>query len=350
EVAVHLENELRAVAQRTPKARDVGRPESLLRRPVQHVDVAELQSEPVGEVAGTVRRGVVDHEDPVAVAQHRTQRAHHRLEVLELVVRREADGRAHVLVTQCGESIGTYDRRVAKAQPQRAALPRNDMLAAQFQLLADLMELEGADGFRIAAYRRAATRILETGSSVARLALDGRAKELQGIGRTIEEKIVEGVNDGEIHELTERKAGVAIEVASFKRLPGLGPKTARRIWKELGITTVDELREAAEAHRLRDLGGLGVKSEEKILAALSKPKAAEGPRRALLGNVLPRLRAVEAEVAAHPAALQVSIAGSARRFREAVREPHLIPTAADPPAPNRAVCGGPRGGEGPGRG
>jgi DNA polymerase (family X) len=230
---------------------------------------------------------------------------------------------------------------VSGTMPRDAELPRNGELAAQFELLADLMELEGADGFRIAAYRRAASRILETGSSVARLALDGRAKELQGIGKTIEGKIVEVVNDGEIHALTKRKAEVPVEVASFMRLPGLGPKTARRIWKELGITTIDELRMAAEAHRLRDLGGLGVKSEEKILAALSKPRAAGGPRRALLGNVLPRLRSVEAEVAAHPAAVQVSIAGSARRFRETVRDLDLIATATDAPALIAAFCEAP---------
>src|SRR5215472_9406043 len=210
--------------------------------------------------------------------------------------------------------------QVSGTLPRDAELPHNGELAAQFELLADLMELEGADGFRIAAYRRAAARIRETGSSVARLALDGRAKEMQGIGKTIEEQIVQVVNDGEIHALTKRKEEVPVEVASFMRLPGLGPKTARRIWKELGITTVDELRDAAEAHRLRDLGGLGVRSEEKIIAALAKPRAAEGPKRALLGSVLPRLRVVEAEVAAHPAAVKVSIAGSARRFRDTVRD------------------------------
>jgi len=230
---------------------------------------------------------------------------------------------------------------VSGTLPRDAELPRNGELAAQFELLADLMELEGADAFRIAAYRRAAARILETGSSVARLALGGRAKELQGIGKTIEEKIVEIVNDGEIHALTKRKSEVPVEVASFLRLPGLGPKTARRIWRELGITTVDELRVAAEAHRLRDLGGLGARSEAKILAALAKPRAVEGPRRALLGNVLPRLRAVEAEVAAHPAAVQVSIAGSARRFRETVRDLDLIATATDASALISAFCEAP---------
>jgi DNA polymerase (family X) len=220
-------------------------------------------------------------------------------------------------------------------------LPRNPDLAAQFDLLADLMELEGADGFRITAYRRAATRIRETGSSVAQLALDGRAKELQGIGKTIEQKIVEAVEDGEIHALTKRKAEVPAEVASFMRLPGLGPKTARRLWQELGITTVASLRAAAEGRQLRGLAGLGARSEEKILAALARPRAAEGPRRALLGTTLPRLRALEAELAAHPAAVQVSIAGSARRYRETVRDLDLIATATDAGALLDAFCSAP---------
>jgi len=220
-------------------------------------------------------------------------------------------------------------------------LPRNPDLAAQFDLLADLMELEGADGFRIAAYRRAATRIRETGSSVAQLALDGRAKELQGIGKTIEQKIVEVVEDGEIHALTKRKAEVPVEVATFMRLPGLGPKTARRLWQELGITTVAALRAAAEGQQLRGHAGLGAKSEEKILAALARPKAAEGAQRVLLGNALPKLRAVADELAAHPAAMQVSIAGSARRFRETVHDLDLIATATDPAALVDAFCTAP---------
>ena len=218
---------------------------------------------------------------------------------------------------------------VPKQLNRDEALPRNSELAAQFQLLADLMEVEGADGFRIAAYRRAASRILETGSSVAQLALDGRAKQLQGIGKTIEQKIVEVVEDGEIHALAKRKGEVPEEVASFMHLPGLGPKTARRIWQELGITTLAELEEAAKGERLRGLQGLGPKSEEKILAALAKPQAGTAVRRALLGSVLPRLRALELTLAENPAAVRVSIAGSARRFRETVRDLDLIATAND---------------------
>jgi DNA polymerase (family 10) len=223
------------------------------------------------------------------------------------------------------------------------ALPRNPELAAQFDLLGDLMELEGEDGFRIAAYRRAAAQIRETPTSVARLALEGRAKELSGIGKTIEEKIVEVVNDGEIHALSKRKAVVPLEVASFMHLPGLGPKTARRIWKELGITTVAGLRAAAEGQQLRGLAGLGAKSEEKILAGLrdagTKPDPSE--RRVLLGNALPKLRAAVAELAAHPAAEKVSVAGSARRARETVRDLDIIATASDPGALIDAFCAQP---------
>jgi DNA polymerase (family 10) len=211
-----------------------------------------------------------------------------------------------------------------------AALPRNDMLAEQFDLLADLMELEGADSFRIGAYRKASARIRETPSSVAQLALDGKAKLLQGIGKTIEAKIVEVVDDGEIHALTKRKAEVPAEVATFMRLPGLGPKTARRIWKELGITTVDGLKAAAEAQQLRGHAGIGAGTEEKIATALAKPQAAQGPRRSLLGTTLPKLRAVVSELREHPASVEVSLAGSARRMRETVRDLDIIATATDP--------------------
>jgi DNA polymerase (family 10) len=211
-------------------------------------------------------------------------------------------------------------------------LPRNDALADQFDLLADLMELEGGDSFRIGAYRKAAARIRETPSSVAQLALDGKAKLLQGIGKTIEAKIVEVVDDGEIHALTKRKAEVPPEVATFMRLPGLGPKTARRIWRELGITTVEALKAAADARRLRGHAGIGPGTEEKIASALAQPRAAEGPRRSLLGTTLPKLRAVVQVLQEHPASAEVSLAGSARRMRETVRDLDIIATATDPAA------------------
>src|SRR5712691_2341839 len=143
-------------------------------------------------------------------------------------------------------------------------LPKNPDVADQFDLLADLLEIEGADAFRVVAYRRAANRIRETSGPVAQLALDGRAKELSGIGKTIEEKIVQIVESGEIEALAKRRMIVPPDVVLFMRLPGLGPKTAARIWRELGVTTVAGLKQAAEQEQLRTLTGLGAKTEERI--------------------------------------------------------------------------------------
>ena len=208
-------------------------------------------------------------------------------------------------------------------------LPRNADVADQLDLLADLCEIGGEDSFRVTAYRRAALRVRETPTQIAQLALDGRAKDLQGIGKTIEAKIVEIIEDGEIHALTRRKAVIPGEVPLFTRLPGLGPKSARKIWQDLGVTTLTELKAAAEAQQLRTLPGMGAKTEENVLKALAAPAAADEPRRTLLGRGLPALKAVAAVLADHPAARQVSIAGSARRYRETVRDLDIIATAAD---------------------
>jgi len=211
-----------------------------------------------------------------------------------------------------------------------ATLPPNADVAEQFDLLADLLELEGAESFRVLAYRRAATRMRETSGSVAQLALDGKAKELQGIGKTIEEKIVQIVEIGEIEALTKRKAGVPSDVVLFMRLPGLGPKTAARIWQELGISTLPELKAAAESERLRALPGLGAKSEEKILKALAFQAENPDAGRRLLGDGLPAVQAVVAVLREHPAAVHVSEAGSVRRRKETFRDLDIIATATDP--------------------
>ena len=211
-----------------------------------------------------------------------------------------------------------------------AQLPKNAELAEQFDLLADLLELEGAESFRVLAYRRAATRMRETSGSIAELALGGRAKELQGIGKTIEEKIVQIVETGTIEALAKRRASVPEGVVQFMRLPGLGPKTAARIWRELGVTTLDELRAAAEAQRLRGLAGLGAKSEEKILKALDFKAVNPDEDRRLLGQGLPAVLAVVQALREHPAAVHVSEAGSVRRRKETFKDLDVVATATDP--------------------
>lgn len=230
------------------------------------------------------------------------------------------------------------------------ALPSNEEVAAQLDLLGDLLEIEGEQGFRVAAYRRAAIRVRETATSICRLALDGRAKELSGIGTTIEEKIVQIVETGEIEALTKRKAVIPPDVVLFTRLPGLGPKTARKIWQELGVTTLAELRSAAEQERLRTLAGVGPKLEAGVLRALdaAEARAASGDggagveeRRALLGDGLPAALAAVEELKAHPAAVRVSEAGSVRRRRETFKDIDIIATATDAAALIAHFCARP---------
>ena len=240
EVTVHLEDQLGALCERVTKAGEVGGPEPLLLLAVQDVDVPELCRQAIGELAGSVRRGVVDHEDSVLGPEHVPERPEHLLDVLPLVVRGQADD-------------GARHRRIIASMA--TTLPPNTDVAEQLDLLADLLELEGQDAFRVLAYRRAAARIRETGGSISQLALEGRAKQLQGIGTTIEEKIVQITERGEIEALTRRKERIPAGVVAFMHLPGLGPKTARRIWQELGLTTLEELKQAAEQQRLRTLAG-----------------------------------------------------------------------------------------------
>ena len=219
-------------------------------------------------------------------------------------------------------------------------LPRNGELADQLDLLADLSEILEEESFKVVAYRRAAGRIRESPLPIAELALDGRAKELPGIGKTIENKVVEVVEDGEMHALSKRRGLVPAGVVEFLRLPGVGPKTAARIWTQLGITSLDGLKSAAEEGRLRDLSGMGARSEEKILKALEAGVGDKAESRRLLGHALPAVRRVVSELSAHAAATAVSEAGSVRRRRETVRDLDLIATSSDAPALIAAFCDG----------
>jgi DNA polymerase (family X) len=219
-------------------------------------------------------------------------------------------------------------------------LPRNGELADQLDLLADLSEILEEESFKVIAYRRAAGRIRESALPIAELALDGKAKELPGIGKTIENKVVEVVEDGEMHALTKRRGLVPAGVVDFLRLPGVGPKTAARIWTQLGITSLDGLKAAAQEGRLRELSGMGARSEEKILKALEAGVGEAPEERHLLARALPAVRRVVDALAAHPAALAVSEAGSVRRRRETVKDADIIATSNDAASLIAAFCSG----------
>ncbi len=210
--------------------------------------------------------------------------------------------------------------------------PPNTTIAALFDELADLYELDGAVVHRVLAYRNAAKSIREAPRSVAAMTREGKVTELPGIGRTLEEKIEALLDTGTIPAVEKLRARIPAGLVDMTRLPGLGPKRARKLFDELGVDSLESLKAAAESEKLRDVRGFGLKFEESVLAAFDAG-VGDAPRpRVLLSKALDVGEAIVAALRAHPASDKVELAGSARRMTDAVKDLDIIATASDPPA------------------
>jgi DNA polymerase (family 10) len=209
---------------------------------------------------------------------------------------------------------------------------RNAEIAAALLELGTLYELDGANRFRVIAYQEAARVIRQSPVSVEELALAGRATDMPGIGNTLQEKIVALSQTGEIPAAAKLKAKYPASLIEVTRIPGLGAKTVRKLYDELGVSSLDELRAAAEDQQIRTLKGLGPKAEENVLAALAKFDSDGPSERLLLSDVLEVAEELAEALRAHPASEAVTIAGSARRMAETCKDIDLIATASDPKA------------------
>jgi DNA polymerase (family 10) len=209
----------------------------------------------------------------------------------------------------------------------------NAEIAAALEELGVLYELDGAVKYRVLAYSTAAKAIRESPVSVAELAAAGRATEIPGVGKTLAEKIDALLETGEIPAAVKLKAKFPPTLIEVTRVPGLGAKTARRLYEELGVASMEDLKEAAEEERIRELKGLGEKVEENVLAALERlGEPGEGPGRVLLSTARPIAEELAAALREHPAANRVEPAGSVRRWAETCKDIDLIATAEEPAA------------------
>ncbi|MGZ5323644.1 MAG: DNA polymerase/3'-5' exonuclease PolX [Solirubrobacterales bacterium] len=216
---------------------------------------------------------------------------------------------------------------------------RNAEIAAALRELGTLYELDGADRFRVLAYKEAARTATDSPVSLEQLAKDGKLTELPGFGKTMAQKVETLIETGSIPSADKLKAKFPASLVDVTRVPGLGAKTARRLYDELGVKDLDGLREAAEQERIRDVKGLGAKVEENVLAALETlPDAGDDSDRRLLSKVLPVAEELAAELRRHPACGQVVIAGSARRWAETCKDIDLVATSDDPAALGRALA------------
>src|SRR3981081_2376894 len=154
--------------------------------------------------------------------------------------------------------------------------PTNAEIAAALDELGDLYELDGAIIHRIVAYRNAAKAIRDAPVSVSALAREGRATEVAGVGQIIQDKVLALAQDGAIPAAVKLRAKFPAGLIAMTRLPGLGPKRARKLFEELGVDSLESLRLAAEQQRIRAVKGFGPKAEETILDGLQVARAGEG--------------------------------------------------------------------------
>lgn len=209
-------------------------------------------------------------------------------------------------------------------------MPSNRQIAETLEMLAEMMELAGENRFRMIAHQNAAHRVAESDFSIAKMAREGRLTELPDIGESIAAKIEEIVSTGRLAELDEYKKRFPADLVRLQKVQGVGPKTALKVWQELGVSSLDELQEAARDGRVAALPGMGKKTEENIIKAAGRLK--KRGIRVLIGEAMPVAEEIVGRLKALPEAQNVTAAGSVRRMKETVKDIDIIATAADPEA------------------
>jgi len=213
-------------------------------------------------------------------------------------------------------------------------LPSNGRIAAAFDLLGDLLELEGAVRHRVLAYRRGAARVRAAGESVARMALEGRATSLPDIGPTLQAKVVELAETGTMAALDKARARVPEGLVAVARLEGIGPKRAMALHTHLGVRGTADLRAAVDTGRLADVPGMGRRTAEALAAQLAGlgPDGVSADQRVSLGVALPLAESLVRDLREEPGVLRAEVAGSLRRGRETVHDVDVVVAAEDPAA------------------
>jgi DNA polymerase (family X) len=198
----------------------------------------------------------------------------------------------------------------------------NETVAALLREYAELLVITGGDPFRARNYEKAAKAVAGYPDDVGPLA-EAALTKIPGVGKSIAGKVIEFQRTGTFAALEELRTRIPPGVRDLTKVPGLGPKRALQLNKELGISTVAELREAVNAGRLRNLGGFGPKSEERILRGLEVMTHG----RVLLNVAMST--ATELVAALRPHADRVAYAGSLRRMRETIGDVDILATASE---------------------
>jgi DNA polymerase (family 10) len=219
-----------------------------------------------------------------------------------------------------------------------AATLTNREIADVFYAIADTMEVLGEDVFRTRAYKRAGDALVDLSSPLALLRERGELAGIPGVGKAIAEKIGELLDTGKLEFYEKMRAKVPAGVLEMLRVPNVGPRTAGRLYSELGIASLADLKAAAEAGKLNDVKGFGAKTIAEIIRGIA---AAENRDKRTL--MIDALRAAESLIdalrAASPDVKQASYAGSLRRARPTIGDLDILAATDDPAATVRAFIG-----------
>jgi DNA polymerase (family X) len=207
----------------------------------------------------------------------------------------------------------------------------NVEIARALAEVADILEIQGADTFRIRAYRNAVRTIEVQTRPLARMVAErARLTDLPGIGKEMAGHVRELVETGTLAFRDRLLAELPRSLVELMRLPGVGARKARRLWDELRIATVGELEAAARSGRIAALAGFGAKSQAKILAGIEEQR--QHTSRFLLADAERYVEPLVAYLAASPDLERLEVAGSYRRRCETVGDVDLLATT-DRPAP-----------------
>ncbi len=206
---------------------------------------------------------------------------------------------------------------------------KNTEIAKVFQDMADLLELKGENPFKIRAYQRAARAIEHLPKELEIMVEEGEdLQNIPGVGEAIAKKITELVTTGKLRVYEELKAEFPEGITALLEIPGIGPKTAKKLSTELGIKTVDEPEQAIKEGKVAKLFRLGEKTAENILQQIQALRRKD--QRIPIGEALPVVDEVLNALRTIPGVKNLTAAGSLRRFRETVGDIDLMGTADNP--------------------
>lgn len=205
---------------------------------------------------------------------------------------------------------------------------QNLEIAWAFRELADLLEFKGEDFFKVRAYRRAAKAVAGLDAPAGQLYRQGELAKVPGIGKNILAKIGEMVATGKMRKLEELRAEIPPGVLEIMALPGIGPKRASLLFKQLGVTSLDGLEKEAREERVRKLPGLGAKTELDILRNIAMLRRRSG--QVLLSTARELAQELGDFCKDFPGVKKIELTGSARRWRENVGDIDLLVLTAAP--------------------